>query len=249
MQTAFGWLGSKRRLARHLLTKIPNHSCYVEPFFGSGALFLSKDPVRCEVINDAHDELINFYRVLQQHSHALIDYLIGLPTSRVLFQQFVHADLTRLTDIQRAARFYYLVKNSFGCRLTRPSFGTTTTTGPKHNVATLGERLAKISTRFQHVHIENLDWQAVAQRYDRPHSFMYFDPPYDQVTGYGAPFEDYPALADFMRNAQSKVMLSINATPRMNQLFVGFHKTTIEHQHGLKNAQKKPVLEMVYTNY
>lgn len=62
------WQGGKTRLAKDLLCKFPEHSCYVELFCGGAALFfLREGPARTEVINDLNGELVNLYRVVQNH--------------------------------------------------------------------------------------------------------------------------------------------------------------------------------------
>ncbi len=72
LKSPFGYYGGKQRLAKRILTLIPNHRTYVEPFFGGGAIFFAKPPSEVEVINDTNHELINFYKVLKQEFIYLI---------------------------------------------------------------------------------------------------------------------------------------------------------------------------------
>lgn len=62
------WIGGKRRLAPQILPLFQNeHTCYVEPFVGAGAMFFLKPPSDIEVINDVNGELVNLYRVVKHH--------------------------------------------------------------------------------------------------------------------------------------------------------------------------------------
>ena len=59
------YYGGKQTLSKLILTLIPPHNLYCEPFFGGGAVFFAKEPSNAEVITDINGELINFYKVIQ----------------------------------------------------------------------------------------------------------------------------------------------------------------------------------------
>lgn len=67
MSAIIPWLGGKRRLAKHIIPLFPEHECYVEPFAGGAALFFMKPEAHVEVLNDINGDLINLYRVVQNH--------------------------------------------------------------------------------------------------------------------------------------------------------------------------------------
>lgn len=90
-----------------------------------------------------------------------------------------------LTDIQRAARFFYLQQHAFGGKVTGQTFGTATT-GPAINLLRIEENLSAAWQRLAGTYVENLSWLDCAQRYDRAHTFFYMDPPYWQTAGYGS---------------------------------------------------------------
>lgn len=56
------YYGGKQTLAPLIISLIPNHRLYAEPFTGGGAVFFMKPPSRVEVLNDTNGELMNFYR-------------------------------------------------------------------------------------------------------------------------------------------------------------------------------------------
>lgn len=219
------WLGGKRRLADRLLPLFPPHECYVEVFAGGAALyFLRPMPAKTEVLNDINGELVNLYRVVQNHLEEFVRQFKWALSSRQLFKWQQETRPETLTDIQRAARFFYLQQHAFGGRVDGQSFGTATT-GPAINLCRIEENLSAAYLRLAGTYVENLTWLNCAERYDRPHTFFYMDPPYWQTEGYGVafPFEQYQEMAAFMRRCKGKVMVSINDHPDIREAFAGFH--------------------------
>lgn len=100
------WQGGKSRLAKDLLSRFPAHTCYVELFCGGAALFfLRDDPAKTEVINDLNGELVNLYRVVQNHLEEFVRQFKWCISSRQVFEWEKLKVPDTLTDIQRAARF------------------------------------------------------------------------------------------------------------------------------------------------
>ena len=71
-----------------------------------------------------------------------------------------------------------------GAKDSGQSFGTATTALPV-NLLRIEEQLSEAHLRLSGVTIEHLSWDVCLLKYDRPHSFMYTDPPYWQLAGYG----------------------------------------------------------------
>lgn len=102
------WVGGKTRLAKHLLPLFPHHQCYVEPFCGAAGLYFAKEPSQVEVLNDINGELVRLYRVVQHHLEEFVRQFKWALSSRQIFEWQKMTRPETLTDIQRAARFYYL---------------------------------------------------------------------------------------------------------------------------------------------
>jgi len=224
------WIGGKRRLAERLLPLFPPHECYVEAFSGGAALFFMRPvPAPVEVLNDINGELVNLYRVVQHHLEEFVRQFKWALTSRQVFKWAQMAVPETLTDIQRAARFFYLQHHAFGAKVQGQTFGTATT-APPINLLRIEENLSAAHLRLAAVTVENLHWLDCARRYDRAHSFVYMDPPYWETEGYGVPFPfaEYQAMADFMRSAKGRVMVSINDHPAIREAFAGFPVHTLD---------------------
>jgi DNA adenine methylase len=248
------WLGGKRRLADKLIPLFPRHECYVEVFCGGGALyFLRPVPAQVEVINDINGELVNLYRVVQNHLEEFVRQFKWALSSRQVFKWAQMAAPETLTDIQRAARFFYLQHHAFAGKVSGQSFGTATT-APAVNLLRIEENLSAAHLRLAGgTTVENLPWEDCIRRYDRPHTFFYMDPPYWQTEGYGVPFawDQYEGIAAAMRSCQGNAMLSINDHPDIRACFAGltFHELDIKYSVANNQGRPKESGELVITNY
>ncbi|AMR79261.1 DNA adenine methylase [Cupriavidus nantongensis] len=224
------WIGGKRRLADTLLKRFPAHECYVEVFAGGAALFFLRPPARVEVINDVNGELVNLYRVVQHHLEEFVRQFKWALTSRQVFEWLKVTVPATLTDIQRAARFYYLQQACFGGKVEGQTFGTATTTPPGLNLLRLEENLSAAHLRLAGAYVENLDWATCVARYDRPHTLFYMDPPYWQTEGYGVafPLAEYERIAQLLHGLKGKAIVSLNDHPDIRRIFGEFGMETLE---------------------
>ena len=234
------WMGGKRRLADRLIPLFPPHECYVEVFAGGAALyFMRPQAAPVEVLNDINGDLVTLYRVVQNHLEEFVRQFKWALSSRQVFEWQKMTRPETLTDIQRAARFFYLQHHAFAGKVTGQTFGTATT-GPAINLLRIEENLSAAWQRLSGTYVENLPWLDCAERYDRPHTFHYMDPPYWQTAGYGVdfPFENYERMADFMRRCKGKVMVSINDHPDIRRVFAGFHFETVDIRYSSTNQRQ-----------
>ncbi|MGG4774846.1 DNA adenine methylase [Paenalcaligenes sp. Me52] len=236
------WMGGKRRLAKHILPIFPEHTCYVEPFAGGAALFFMRpNPAKVEVLNDLNGDLVNLYRVVQHHLEEFIRQYKWALTSRQLFEWEKMKRPETLTDIQRAARFFYLQKLAFGGKSDSPTFGYATTSPSKFGFLRLEEELSMAHLRLCQVHVEHLHWADCVKRYDRPHSLFYLDPPYWETAGYGNEFgiDEYVRMAEVMRTMQGKAILSINDHPDIREIFKGFTFDVVGIQYSVGKVENR----------
>ena len=247
MKPIIPWMGGKQRLAKKILPHFPKHSCYVEPFAGGAAMLLAKEPVKTEVLNDSNGELVNLYRVVQNHLGEFVSQFRWALTSRQIYSWCKKTDPETLTDIQRAARFYYLQKLSFGGRSVNPTFGTTTTTAPRLNLLRIEEELSDMHLRLSRVYIEQLDWKDVIKKYDRPHTLFYCDPPYWQLSGYESKFgwEEYLRLKDFAESIAGNIVISLNDHPDIQKLFKDFKTVTFTLNYTVGSGKGKSAKELL----
>ena len=130
MDSFISWVGGKKLLRNKILSLFPGKkefNRYVEVFGGAGwVLFASERHAGTEVYNDMDGRLVNLFRCVKYHPDALQKELgFALNSREQFFDAREQAEVRGMTDIQRAARFYILIKESFGIDLR--SFGMRTT--------------------------------------------------------------------------------------------------------------------------
>ncbi|MBH1636228.1 DNA adenine methylase [Stenotrophomonas maltophilia] len=249
--TLFPWPGGKTRLLPHLLPLVAetSHRTYVEAFAGGAALLFAREPARAEVLNDCHGELVRLYRVVANHLEEFVRQFKWALTSREMFRwcQLQHPDT--LTDIQRAARFYYLQRLAWGGKATgqTPGFGRG---GKGLNLLRIEEDLSAAHLRLHKVTVEHLAWQQCMAKYDATDTLFFLDPPYWETEGYGAPFEmgQYQELARQMAGLRGAAILTINDHPAMREVFGQFRDRVVPIRYtiGRQAVQRR---ELIYTTW
>jgi len=111
------YIGGKRLLAKHILGRMPQHQTYCEVFGGGGTILLEKSPSEREVFNDINKELTNLFRVVKHHIEEFVKEIRWNLKNRNEFMAAQQSNPIYLTDIQRAANFYYLLRCAFGAKL------------------------------------------------------------------------------------------------------------------------------------
>ncbi len=120
-----------------------------------------------------------------------------------------------MTDIQRAARFYTLIKESFGADT--KSFGLRSI-----NMLKAVDYLQDVSKRLSRVVIENVDFEQLIKVYDRKETLFYLDPPYYDAEKYYPDrfnIEDHQRLKDILSQIKGKFILSYNDCESIRELY------------------------------
>src|SRR5579862_3892108 len=172
------YIGGKNRLATRIISLLPEHTTYVEPCAGGAQVLFHKQPSNVEVLNDLDFDIVNFFRVCQWHYEELVRYLRFCLVSRKLHELHLATNPAALTDIQRAGRFFYLQKNSFGGLILKQKFHYGVTHPSNYNSERIPQIIERTHQRLQRVQIESLPYERILEKYDRPTTCFYLDPPY-----------------------------------------------------------------------
>lgn len=239
MNSFICWIGGKKLLRKDIINNFPSDiDRYIEVFGGAGWVLFGKEPHKLEVFNDIDSELINLYRCIKYHPEALQKELDYMLVSREQFYLSRDLRLKGLTDIQRAARYFYIIKVSFGTK--------------KKNLIKAIDYLSEVTERLKNVVIENKDFADLIKVYDRPKALFYCDPPYYKTEKYYTAVEfkqeQHIQLRDILNNIKGKFILSYNDCDFIRQLYNGYNIIEIDRQHNLKSDGSR-FKELIIKNY
>ena len=237
LRPPFEYYGGKTHLAPKIAALLPPHQHYVEPFAGSLAVLLAKEPSRAETVNDLDGDLVTFWRVLRDRPEELERVCTLTPHS---VEEFARAaDRTGCDDLEVARRIFVLLTQ--GREHSTASRGTSgwrrfvdvsrRPPAPQMLNTNVG-RVAAAAERIANVSIENADALDIIRRYGRePSVCIYADPPYLGDTrgsgGYGIDQrgdEFHQAFADACNEAKASVIISGYDSPLYAELFEGWHR-------------------------
>lgn len=245
------YLGGKNRVAQKIIALIPEHNCYIEPFCGGAQVFSHKEPSNVEVSNDLDEDIFNFLRVCQLHNEELVRYLQFCTVSRKWFELFQAQDPKMLSDIQRAARFFYLQKNCYGGLIKRQHFKISVEDGSNYNPHRIPLVLHLAHERLLSVQLECLPYQDILKKYDRPDTFFYLDPPYFKRPHYkfNLSGQDYVELARLLKAIQGRFLLSLNDAHEIRRIFADFKIQGMTFSYSSQRTAGKVYEELLIANY
>lgn len=253
------WMGGKNHLTSTIIPLIPQHHTYAEVFAGAGWVMFRKpeEDSKVEILNDVNADLVTLYRVVKNHLEEFIKHFKWLLIARDEFHRFMLEEPRSLTDVQRAVRFYYLVRCGYGARLQSPSFSIGTARPSNLNLLRIEEDLSAAHLRLSRVYVENLDYQKFIPRFDRAETFFYVDPPYWGCENYYGKGifnrDDFQTLRNLLGEAQAKWMLSINDVPEIRELFKDFNIMEVDTRYSVNlesdKNRKGGVKELLVMNY
>ena len=251
MKGPLAYVGGKNRIAQQIIRLFPPHKTYVEVFAGGAQVLFHKDPAPVEVLNDLDGDVVTFFRVCQSHHEELMRYMKYVHISREWFDSLQAQDPKLLTDVQRAARFFYLQKNAYAGLVRHRAFGYSVESPSRFNPERLPELIENTHKRLARVQIECLPYQDILRRYDRPGTLFYLDPPYFGLKLYRYNFseKDFTELAACLKKLQGKFVLSLNDVPQVRKVFAHFKFLEIELPYTAQRKAGKRFRELLIANF
>lgn len=254
MEAILKYPGAKNRLANWIVSFIPEHKVYLEPYFGSGAVFFNKPKSKIETINDLDGEIYNLFRVIREHSDELAKLVEMTPYSREEYEK-AYCKNEDDTDIETARKFLVrcwlgmgssnVYKNGFRSSQQGSSPKTTKHWGE------VPERILVSAERLKDAQIERLEALELLKRYDTKDVFTYLDPPYLPGTRKGYLYnhemteEDHIKLLEAVVIHPGRFLISGYDNDIYNTILNGWNKAQKQTQaeQGLKRV------ETIWFNY
>lgn len=259
---AFGWYGGKFSHLSWLMPLLPYTHHYCEPFGGSGAVLLNRNPSPVETYNDIDGEVVNFFRVLRDQPDELIRAIGLTPFSREEFAEALSGE-KGLSDLERARRFFIRARQVRTGLAQTASIGrwanciNTSRAGMAGAVSRwLGsvEGLPEIASRLLRVQIENRSAVDVIQLYDSKDTLFYCDPPYPHSSRtdakayrYEMSDSDHVHLAGVLHKVKGKVAISSYRCELMDHLYKDWRLVEAPEKtiHSVKRLRR----EALWLNY
>jgi len=234
---AFGWYGGKFNHLAWLLPLLPKCHHYCEPFGGSAAVLLNRNPSAVETYNDLDGEVVNFFQVLREQTDELTKAIALTPFSREEFYRAVCAEYEARTPLARARRFFIRARQARTGLAQKASLGrwanckNTSRSGMSGVVSRwLGsvEMLPEIAERLLRVQIENRPALECIRLYDDKSTLFYCDPPYphesrgdNKAYGFEMTEEEHQNLAALLGKVKGNVAISGYRSDLMETLYKG----------------------------
>jgi DNA adenine methylase len=172
--------GAKWSLANKIAANFPPHFHYVEPFFGSGAVFFTKSPSGHELINDLNSLVVNLFTVLRDQTDDLIWALETTAWSR---EEYDKSDQVTGDPLEDARRFVVRIWQAHASDLAKKTGWKNrgvrqSAAGMSHRWAKVPNQLSSIAWRLSDAEIENRPALEVIKRFSADNCLIYADPPY-----------------------------------------------------------------------
>lgn len=250
MNTLLNYPGAKWGMAKEIVSIMPPHRSYLEPFFGSGAVLFNKPPSAIETVNDIDGDITNFFKVLREQPDELAEAISLTPYSREVFDD---AHKNRGTDpFDRAYRFAIRSKMGHG-------FKTNQKTGFKIDVYArersycvgcwnrLPGDIREAAVRLKEVQIENQPALDLIRKFNHSNVLIYADPPYLLNTRGGKQYryemseQEHLDLLAVLIQHKGYVILSAYPSEMYERELRGWSKFT-RKSHNQNNDQRTEVL-------
>lgn len=271
MKSALRYLGSKTKEAPWITAHFPPHKIYVEPFGGSAAVLLYKNPAPIEIYNDINNDIVLFWRAMRSRPwrHALIRAIKYTPYAEAEWRQCQRRRPIPPTALDLPAKpdpaiiehlRAYCVRSMMSYSGICSRFLTFKRNGIKRippqsktwadYPSTLHQIAAALESHAPEIH--NAPWQEEIRKYDSPDTLIYLDPPYLHTTRKSRQRycnelteADHIELLHTIGHLRSKCIISGYDSPLYNQHLPTWTKIT--RQYPTQSSRKAE--ECLWLNY
>lgn len=243
--------GSKWNIANQIVSMLPKHHSYVEPFFGSGAVLFSKNPSRIETINDLDNDVVNLFRCIKEDSEKLARLVATTPFSRTEYDEAFENCQNTTDQYEKAVRFLTKCWQGHGFRTNGYKCGWKNDVQGRErayalwNWYRLPEWILDIAERLRMVQIENRPAIEVVKRFNHKNVLMYLDPPYIFGTRSGKQYKhemsdaEHEELLTTLLQSEAQIIISGYESDMYNDYLKDWNKKTFQSnaEYGLKREE------------
>ncbi len=255
MKRVLNYPGSKWTMANWIIDHMPAHEVYLEPFFGSGAVFFNKPKKVVETINDIDCRLINMFTQMRDKPTELARLTHYTLYSRKEYELSQERASDSLEDARRMlVRCWMAIGGK-----------TNSNVGWRRNVSENGpyntyewhdmqNRIFDAAARLKDVQIECKDALQLIREYNRPNVLIYADPPYVHSSRVSKHYENEYSDANHIQLLQAlsehkgPVLLSGYDSELYKENLQGWNHKTFEIKTGFTGNKRKTAVEVLWMN-
>ena len=256
MKRILNYPGSKWRLADLIISQMPKHKAYLEPFMGSLAVYLNKPKATLETVNDIDGRLVNFFRVIRDQPDKLQYLIYHTPYSR---QEFMLSDEISQDSVEDARRMAVRLWFAVGGK-------TFAMPGWRKNISWNGpytayewndmyNRIAYATARLKEAQIENKDAITLINEHNDKDTLLYCDPPYMESKlvsdhyEYGFTLAQHEQLLESLANYKGSAIVSGYESELYNDTLKDWYQIKKGTKVGITTAVKSDRTEVLWLNY
>ena len=255
MRAPLRYFGAKWRLAPQILPLLPATKTYIEPFFGSGAILLSRPRSALEIVGDAYDEIVNWWRMVRDRPADLARAIANTPWAR---RELMLAEPDPgLDEIERARRLAIRCWQSERMSTDPTGWICSATKGNGGNPRswpTVPDRIAACSDRLRGVQIDCHAWPTTIATATED-ALIYCDPPYPSSTrkaksryAHEMSEGDHRELLAALLTSPAAVAISGYACELYDSALAGWDRTEIKAHARSTSGSAAPRIEVVWRN-
>lgn len=224
INSPFRYPGGKFYARKLILSCIPKHDFYIEPFAGGASIFFAKEKADINWLNDIDEPLINCYLAIRDYSEELIEFLQSEIATKERHSYYKNTFKPE-NKLQEAVRWFYLNRTSYSGIMKKQNcfwgYGDKYSMRPEN----WPNNIRRTSEKLQEVKITCLDFEHIIETAPKD-SFLFIDPPYfnaDQDKFYNCSFtkQEHYRLSNLLKNNNKrfKFLLTYDNTPEVKQLY------------------------------
>ena len=218
-------IGSKNVIKKEILNEFPadyENMNYVEPFFGSGAIYFYKEPSSIEIINDLDKDLMDAYKNIKRIKSIPRDF-------EKYYQLKTNEEITAFYKSKKTSDTPYIkfIKDVIRYCFTFSSKGSGKAYGAKPKNGHFVNKtfyIQDFQDRMKNTIITSQDYRKIIKKYDGLTTLFYFDPPYEKCSKlYINESMDFDELARICKTIKGLFILSLNYSDELVKIFNGFN--------------------------
>ncbi len=234
MKAVIKYPGSKWSIAEWIISFFPEHHSYLEPFFGSGAVFFRKPMSNIETVNDLDGDVVNLFEWIKRDPEKLAHEIYWTPYARQVYEEtFITVPESSL---DKAVNFYIRLNMGYGYRTNGCREGWKNDVQGRERAyaaqdwCNLPEKIIQAAERLRGVQIECRPAAGLIRRFNHPKVLIYADPPYVLSTRHGKQYrhelddKGQNDLLDVLLDHNGPVLLSGYDNDLYNDRLRGWHR-------------------------